>query len=258
MTKVFFAAALALLVLAVNVLAEGGWSKRGASLLLHDSTGELVSEIGLVSSEEGSGGKLIVRETRGGAAKSGRFAWTLERAMTWNAARTKLLESKHLLKLLGSRGEELWSRPDGDAADTLDPVVFSAEGEAMLVSARGKEGWRVSAQGHLGNTIAELYPVPELEDMRLTPDGRFALVRWTILEKGSTHTFWDLKTQKRRDVPSSEMHLGRAELFEDGKVKSNGKLIVDLAAPEAPAAAPASPASLPPPPPPAPKAQAKP
>lgn len=227
-----------LLALASFASAEGGWSKRGASLLLHDSTGELVNEIGLSSSEEGGAGKLVVRETRGAAAKSGRFAWTFERTNAWNASRSKLLESKRLFKLLGLKGEEVWTSDEADAAENLEPAIFSDTGEILLLSSRAKEGWRVAARGHLGNTVMQAFSMPDLEDMRLTRDGKYAMIRWTIPDKESTHTFWNVAERQRKDLPSSALHLGRAVLGEDGKVTSNGKLVFDLsklvAPPEAP------------------------
>lgn len=217
--------------------AAGGWITRGSSLLLLDADGQFVQEIGLVSSEDSSvGGKILVKETLGGAAKSRRVAWTMERTRVYNASRSKLLDSKRTLKLLGTRGEEIWTSAEADAEEKLDPVVFSDDGETLLLSLRGKDGWRVQAKGYLGNLLMELYPAPELEDMRLTPDGRFAMIRWAVPDKEATHTFWNLPAKARKDVPSSELHLGRATLENDGRVLSNGKLVLNLAeaAPAAP------------------------
>lgn len=226
-----------LLALAASAADDaGGWVTRGASLLFYGADGQLVSETGLISSEETSDGRLVIRETRGGASKSKRFAWTFERTRAFNASRARLLDSHRALTIHGPRGEAIWTSAEADATDTLDPVVMSDDGEVMLVSSRGKDGWRVAAKGYLGNTILELYPAPELEDMRLTPDGKYALVRWTVPDKEATHTFWSLAAKARRDIPSSELHLGKAELMPNGRVLSNGKLVLDLtklpAAPE--------------------------
>ena len=82
-----------------------GWSKQGKSLVLYDAEGALSFEIGLLREENG----VVTREVMGAASPDGQAAWTLERTLTWNPSRSKILESRRLLKIHGSTGQTLWS-----------------------------------------------------------------------------------------------------------------------------------------------------
>jgi hypothetical protein len=219
---------LILLVVSAQAQAATGWVKKGSSLLLYDKDEELVSEIGLETTEEGTTAKPVVHEILGGAAKSGRFAWTLDRRRTYNADRTKLLASKRMLKVLGSGGEPIWTSTEADAIDDGDPVAFSDDGETLLASFHSTLSWRVAAKGYLGNTLMDLYNLPELESIQITPNGKYAMIRWTDPDKSDTHTFLNIPKKARRDVPSGTLHLGRAKLAPDGQVSSGGKVILDL------------------------------
>ncbi len=213
---------------AAPAAATTGWAKRGDSLLLYDAQGELANEIPLGTTEDQSSGSLVVHDMLGGAARNGQFAWTLDRTRTFNSARTKLLDSKHTLKLLGSLGEEVWSSGDGDAPQGQDPVLMSDDGQTVLVSFRDKDGWRVEARGALGNTLASVAPLAELESMQLTPEGKYAVIRWRVPDKSATHTFLNIPAKTRHDVASGDLFLGRAALSADGKVESGGKVVLDL------------------------------
>lgn len=207
-----------------------GWFKGGSSLLYYDQKGDLAVELPIVSDEEPSGNRVNVHEVRGDASPNARFGWTLERTTTWNQDRTKIYASKRLLRVFGSEGKELWADKDADVPENGDPLVFSADGETLLVCARTDAGWTVSAKGWAGNTLIDVGPVPRLQLMNLTRNGRYAMIRWVVPDQSATHTFLELPTKNRQDVPSSELYLGLARITEDGKVFSGKRFVFDFAA----------------------------
>lgn len=232
-----------------------GWVRQSASLLYYDETGALANEIPLRTDEESSGAKVHVREMLGGASGNGRFGWTFERTTTWNADRTKASSSRRLLRFYGSSGKELWSTADADLPENGEPLAFSSDGEKVLVSLRDARGWTVAAKSYMGSTLVDAGPLPRLQLMTLTPNGAYAMIRWIVPDESATHTFIEIATKTRQDVPSSQLTLGLARITEDGKVYSGKRFVFDFAAmpkkdapagqpaqppPPAPAAAPAS------------------
>jgi hypothetical protein len=207
-----------------------GWFKGGASLLYYDQKGDLATELPLVSDEEPSGNRVNVHEVRGAAAPNSRFGWTLERTTTWNQDRTKVYASRRLLRVFGSEGKELWNEKDADVPENGEPLIFSADGETALVSLRGDKGWTVQAKGWAGNTLIEVGPMPRLQLMSLTRNGRFAMIRWVVPDQSATHTFLELPSKTRQDIPSSELYLGLARVTEDGKIYSGKRFVFDFAA----------------------------
>jgi hypothetical protein len=204
--------------------ATPGWSRQGNSLLLYGDDGALTQELPLHEADE-SGSGTTSRETLGGVSPDGRMAWTIDRRLVYNQGRTKLLESHRQLRTFGSAGAELWRDEAVDLPERGAPVLFSADGKTLLLSKRGDEGWSAEARTWLGQIVATIGPFPRLISMALTPSGRYALARWGVPDKSDTHTFIDLATKSRRDVPSSELMLGLARIGDDGVVRSGSKIV---------------------------------
>jgi hypothetical protein len=201
-----------------------GWVKRSSSLLHYDSSGTLSGELPLGRWEEPLGGRVIVHETRGSAARGGSFAWTWE-----------TVDGRAVLRFFGPSGRELWSEGTAAAPESGEPLVLSAGGETSLLCRRSGAGLSVAVKSFVGNTLWEIGPFPILHVMELTDNGRYALLRWSEPDKSATHTFLDLEAKARKDVPSGELLLGQASVGEDGTVRSGGKTVFSLA-PKAPPA----------------------
>lgn len=227
------ALALAALAAAVPALSMPGWSLRANSLLLNGDDGAPAVELPL-RGLDGLG--TASRETLGGVSPDARMAWTLDRRLIWSPGRARLLESRSLLRAFGSDGAELWRDEAVDLPERGAPVLFSADGEIVLLSKRSGEGFSAEARTWLGQVVATVGPFPRLISMALTPNGRYALARWGVPDTSDTHTFIDLATNARRDVPSSDLILGVARIEDDGAVRSGSKLVFAFAAaPSAPA-----------------------
>lgn len=207
-----------------------GWVKQTASLLFYDPPGALSLEIGLGASEEAAAGRLSAREISAGASPNGRFAWTLDRTLVWNSERSKLLDSKRLLRFFGSNGKELWSTPEVDAPRGAEPLVFSADGETLVLCLRAGKGWKAEVRNYLGASLLEAGPFPILGMVTLTPNGRYALARWSVPDESATHTFLEVPTKRRKDIPSGELYLGLARITEEGRVYSGKKFVYSFAA----------------------------
>lgn len=219
-----------------------GWSLQASSLLLYGDDGALAQELPLRQPDDSG---TVSRETLGGVSPDARIAWTLDRRLVWSPGRTKLLESHRLFRTFGTTGAELWRDEGVDLPERGAPVLFSADGKSLLLSRRSDAGWSAEARTWLGSVVATVGPFPRLITMSLTPSGRYALARWGVPDKSDTHTFLDLATKTRRDVPSSELILGLARIGDDGIVRSGSKVVFAF---EASASTPA--AGTPPAPPP--------
>lgn len=218
-------ALLLAVVMACGARAEQGWKKAASSLLLQDSSGTIVAEQPLGKWEENRGVRVVIHSVLGGASKDGRFAWTWDEQSAWNFAKTERLERRYELRFFGTGGSELWSTQSAAAPPQGDPLALSDDGETALVAVRLSGGWRVEARNYLGIVNWDLGPFPILETLALTGGGRYGMVRWGEPDKSSTYTFLDLKSKKRRDIPSAEMRLGEAKITEDGRVVSGGKTV---------------------------------
>lgn len=210
-----------------------GWVRQGRSLLLYDSSGDLASELGLGVWED--------QETRGGVSPGGRFAWLFQTKSTRNSGRGKKVIVERNFKLLGSTGSELWSSEEIDFPRSGNPVGFSALGETLLVALHGKTGWSVAAKNYLGNTLFEAGPFADLESIDLTPNGRYAVARWREAEKSATHTFLDIPSRVRKDIPSEEFLLGHGHINDEGRVLLGAKTLFDFTAPTSTSTAAAAP-----------------
>lgn len=225
-----FAQAGSTATLAAQALSKSGhWEKKPSALLSFDSDGALSSEIHLGDSDDANGART--KEATGGVGADGRLAWSFEKTFSWNAARTRIAATRRRLRLFGSDGKLLWESADADVPpEGGAPLLLSRDGEVALVAERAAQGWRVVARAYIGSTLMEAGPFPELQETALTPDGRFAMARWTVPDQSAAHTFLDVVRKLRKDVPSSSFALGRARLAGDGKVYSGRKLAFDLAA----------------------------
>ena len=202
--------------------ATPGWSRQGNSLLLYGDDGTLEIELPLRAPDDSSATSL---ETLGGASSDARMAWTLDRRLVWTPDRTKILESHRVLKTYGTTGAELWRDETADLPERGEPALFSSDGKTLLFARRTDDGWYAEARTWLGQTVASVGPFPRLISVALAPGGRYALARWGVTDKSDTHTFLDLATKARRDVPSSDLVLGLARIGDDGVVRSGSKVV---------------------------------
>jgi hypothetical protein len=193
-----------------------GWSKQGKSLVLYDAEGSLSNEIGLLREDNGP----VTREVQGGVSPDGAAAWTLERRLTWNPNRTRMLESRRTLKIHGTQGQVLWTDDAPDWPEKGEPVVFSNDSKMVLVACHHGESWSVEARDWTGTTKLRAGPYPRLISIALAPGGRYAVARWGVPDKSDTHSFLDLWTNTRKDIETSELTLGLARLGDDGVVRS--------------------------------------
>lgn len=193
-----------------------GWSKQGRSLVLYDAEGNLAFEIGLTKEDSGP----VTREVAGEASPDGKAAWTLERKLTWNASRSKMLESRRVLKIHGSSGHILFSDESADWPEKGEPVVFSADSKTVLIACHFGESWSVEARDWTGTSKLRVGPYPRLVSIALAPGGRYAVARWGVPDKSDTHSFLDLWTKARKDIETSDLTLGLARIGDDGVVRS--------------------------------------
>jgi hypothetical protein len=199
-----------------------GWTRQKSSLLLYGEDGGLAQELPLRQPDDLG---TTSRETLGGVSPDARMAWTLDRRLVWSPGRTKLLESRRLFRVFGAAGAELWRDEAVDLPERGAPVLFSADGKTLLLARRADEGWFVEARSWLGSVVAAVGPFPRLISMALTPNGRYALARWGVPDQSDTHTFIDLATKARRDIPSSDLVLGLARVDDDGIARSGSKIV---------------------------------
>ncbi len=202
-----------------------GWSKQGRSLVLYDKEGSLSFEIGLLKEESGA----VSREVQGDVSPDGAAAWTLERKLTWDRPRGKMLESRRGLKIHGSEGQLLWSDDAVDWPEKGDPVVFSNDSKIILIARHLGESWSVEARDWTGGVKIKAGPFPRLISIALAPGGRYAVARWGVPDKSDTHSFLDLWTQARKDIETSELTLGLARIGDDGVVRSGRRDVFSFA-----------------------------
>ena len=213
----------ALLVLAL--LASAEWKKQGSSLVLY-SSGTIAGEQPLGTWDEPKGVRVIVHKVKGGVSKDGRFAWTFDAQNAWNYAKTQRLEKRNVLRYFGTSGSELWTSQAADAPVLSgEPVSISDDGETVLMAARDAGSWRVEVRSYLGNEKWVIGPLPVLESMRLTGNGKYGELRWSKVDEDTIFTVLDLAAQKREDIPASKLKLGKARLEDDGRVVSGGKVV---------------------------------
>jgi len=216
-----------------------GWSRQASSLLLYGEDGGMAQEIPLHEADDAG---TTSNETIGGVSPEGHMAWTLERRLVYSPGRTKLLESHRLFRTFGAAGAELWRSASVDIPERGAPALFSADGKTVFLAERGDDGWYADARTWLGDVLVKIGPFPRLISTALTPNGRYALARWSVPDKSDTHTFLDLAAKIRRDVPSSDLVLGLARVGDDGVVRSGSKVVFAFDVPGSTAPASAAPA----------------
>ncbi len=202
-----------------------GWSKQGKSLVLYDPDGSLSFEIGLLHEDAGA----TSREVLGEPSPDGRAAWTLERKLTYNPGRQKLLESRRALKIVGSAAQTLWTDDAVDLPEKGDPVVFSNDSQTIALARHTGEAWTFEVRDWAGGVKVSAGPYPRLISVGLAPGGRYAVARWGVVDKSDTHTFFDLWTHARKDIETSELTLGLARIGDDGIVRSGRRAVFDFA-----------------------------
>jgi|CXWL01.1.fsa_nt_gi hypothetical protein len=196
--------------------SKPGWSKQGNSLLLYDASGALSAEIGLAREETST----VTREVKGGPSPDGRLAWTLERKLTWNLSRSKMLESRRAFKIHGTTGQVLWNDDAVDWPQNGDPVAFSNDSKVILIARHQGEAWSVEARDWTGGAMVKAGPFPRVVSVSIAPGGRYAIARWAVPDKSDTHAFLDLATKSRKDIETSELTLGLARIDDEGVVRS--------------------------------------
>jgi hypothetical protein len=199
-----------------------GWVRQSSSLLLYGEDGSIVQELSLHNADPVG---TNINETIGGASPDGRLAWTLERHTVWNPSRTKILQSQRLLKAIGTSGQELWRDDSADNPERGEAIQFSSDGKTILLARHPETGWLTEIRNWMGQPLFVLGPYPKLISMTLTPNGRYALVRWGVQDKSDTHTFVDVLAKKSKDIPSSELVLGIGRIDDQGTVKSGSKTL---------------------------------
>ncbi|MBI4679550.1 MAG: hypothetical protein HY748_18410 [Elusimicrobia bacterium] len=204
------------------------WSKQGSSLVLYDSSGTIVHEVPLGLWEEASGAQVQSTQTLGGTVAGGRFAWTLEKTTAWNASKTKTLKADRVLHYYGTTAGGLWSLALADAPPDADPLVASASGETVAVAVNTEGEWTVLVRTFLGNPQWEMTGLKSLSSAFLTPNGKYALIRWSEPDKSATHTFVEVATKARKDIASEDFVLGPARLTDDGKVFAGERLLYEF------------------------------
>lgn len=198
-----------------------GWAKQPGSLVLYAPDGSPDQEIPLRGGDEG----VLSRQALGGVSPDARLAWTFERKTVWNPARTKMLESRRLLRVYGADGAQLWEDETAETPERGEPVFFSADAKTLLMARRGPSGVTAEVRTWMGGPIAALGPFPRLISMSLTPNGRFVMARWVEPERSDTHAFLDLATNERKDLLSASLTLGAARIGDDGAVRSGSKTV---------------------------------
>lgn len=208
--------------------ARTGWVKEPTALLHYGPDGTLDGETGLGRWEDSAGSRVNVHEIRAGASRSRRFAWIWDAQTSRDALRATLLESRRSLRFLGSDGLELWSDAAADRPDRGEPLVFSSDGETLILARRTAKGWTASIRDFTGSVLGELGPYPRLEAIALSDNGKYAFARWLVPDQSAAHAFYKISTKKSREIPSAEFYLGPARITDDGKVYTGKKLLFDF------------------------------
>jgi len=200
-----------------------GWVKTPSSLLLFDSSGTLVSEIGLGAFEEPAGTDTVARrKVRAGVSADGRFAWSFEKKETVRPGKSdKPLTTTRLFIYWGTEGRELFRNELADAPPGLEPAALSADGERLLVAERAPDGWIVAAYDFTGDRMVDARGKGALELAQITPDGRFALVRWHLLDERPRYVFLRVHDRESEALKTRET----ARLLNDGRVMAGAKVL---------------------------------
>lgn len=211
---------------------RAGWVKTASSLLLYDSSGTLVIEVGLGSWEEPAVNGITERRVvRGGISKDGRFAWSWEKTEMVKTGRgDKPQTTARLLRYLGTQGQELFRNELADAPRGLEPASLSDDGERLLLAERGPDAWIVAAYDFTGTRLVDARGKGLVEIAQLTRNGRFALVRWHQLDQPPTYTLLRVEARAAALLPAIRATGTTPKLTDDGKVLVGGKVVFPSAA----------------------------
>ncbi|MFA6002798.1 MAG: hypothetical protein WC881_01885 [Elusimicrobiota bacterium] len=209
--------------------SQARWLRAPKSLLYYDAAGNLAGEIGLGRWEDTGMARVFTKIIDGGTAADNRFAWTLEKRTSWNTFKTKVLDAQRTLRFFGPAGKELWSEDGPDFIPESAPLVFSQDGETCLIAIKRKEGWFAAVKTYIGNTPWEIGPFPRLDSLQISPNGRYAVIRWNDPEQSSMHSFVEIPGKARQDVPSAQFFLGRATVDDLGRAQAGHKTVFSFA-----------------------------
>lgn len=207
-------------------VGRAGWVKTAASLLLYDSSGTLVNEIGLGTWSEPAGdGTTLRRTVRGGISKDGRYAWSWEKAESVKEGRNeKPVTTARLMRYLATNGDELFRNELADAPPGLDPVAVADDGERLLLAERGPDAWILAAFHFSGLRLVDAHGKGVIELMQLSANGDFALVRWHQLDHPPEYSY--LKLADRVSGPVTIKGVGvQPKLTNEGRVLVGGKVV---------------------------------
>ncbi len=190
-----------------------GWVLKPASLLLFDSSGTLVTEIGLGQWKDES--SRSVHAARAGVSKDSRFAWAWEKSDSqgWGAP-----AHSRLLRYFGTDGGELWRSESADEPKGLAPALLNESGDRLLVAERSPDGWSLSAYDWTGTRLVGARAPGQLELMLLSPLGRFAVGRWKSIDLPPVYRFFDLDKRRVSDGPVDKRPNGPLRVDDAGQV----------------------------------------
>lgn len=231
MKRIFFLAAAFALVARGECRAY--WQSNGSSLVLYDSSGTVLNEIGLGEWEEparSEDGKEIPdvykkHSARHGISSDRRFAWTFQTVETIKRARiSKTLSRTRVLRYYGLSADEFWNDTLAEAPRGLDPIVLSEKAEIALV-AENVEHWRLAAYSFTGNRIMEAVSKGEIEQMAVSPNGRYAAAKISPEKDPKYFLFMDLETKQTRELPATELPYGPLKLDDAGGARVSDRTV---------------------------------
>ena len=208
------------------------WVRMPTSLLLYDSSGTLVQEIGIGQWQDEVGGLPRRHTGRGGASKDGRFAWSWEKIEAVPppvrpGALPTPTEKPRVLTYRGTDGHELWHDYIADAPQDLEPASQSADGEIALVLERGPDGWTVAAFDLLGDRLLEAHNPGVVELAEISPQGRFACIRWHPNNQPPVYSHIDIAHKVQRFLKLTDVPPAPIRIDDDGRVFAGDKAIFE-------------------------------
>lgn len=205
------------------------WKPVGSSLLFYVD-GAPTIELGNGVWDEEKDGTIDRRTARGGVSKDRRFAWhwvKLEKIRKGRVDET--LNWASTLSYYGSSGKSLWDDEGAEAPPGREPLLMSDDGETAVVFGRQGPKWRMTAYSFTGNPLLLAELGDRIEDARITPKGRYALVAWGPMDRPLVCSFFDLQTRAQRDVAAATLPpLEQLVLGDDGALSYHGKIVLRL------------------------------
>jgi hypothetical protein len=201
----------------------------GSSLLFY-ADGAPTVELGNGVWDEEKDGTIDRRTARGGVSKDRRFAWhwvKLEKIRKGRVDET--LNWASTLSYYGSSGKSLWDDEGAEAPPGREPLLMSDDGETAVVFGRRGPKWRMTGYSFTGNPLLMAELGDRIEDARITPRGRYALVAWGPMDRPLICSFFNLQTRAQRDVAAATLPpLEQLALGDDGVLSYHGKIVLRL------------------------------